>query len=208
MLIKISLKFVLKGPIDNNPALVEIMAWRRIGDKPLSEPMLIRFTDVHSGEMSWSAWIDNDHNGGIRLKPQFFCVASIGLIIVSVGTRSTMKAPCSWRWVQRTSGYPTLVYETGFKTRTALYSVRALDNFAKKIRSRIKFTQALPESENESTHVILSILSCFPLWSIRDIEGFMAHDDTSFHDAYVRHSASRLLHYITANTYRAHKFAQ
>ena len=40
ILIKITLKFVPKGPVDNNPAVVQIMAWRRIGDKPLSEPML------------------------------------------------------------------------------------------------------------------------------------------------------------------------
>ena len=40
--IKISLKFVPKGPINNNPALVLIMAWRRPGDKPLSEPMVVR----------------------------------------------------------------------------------------------------------------------------------------------------------------------
>ena len=39
--IKISLKFVPKGPINNNPALVQIMAWRRSGDKPLSEPMIV-----------------------------------------------------------------------------------------------------------------------------------------------------------------------
>ena len=39
--IKISLKFVPKGPINNIPALVEIMAWRRPGDKPLSEPMMV-----------------------------------------------------------------------------------------------------------------------------------------------------------------------
>ena len=39
--IEISLKFVPKGPIKNNPALVQIMAWRRIGDKPLSEPMMV-----------------------------------------------------------------------------------------------------------------------------------------------------------------------
>ena len=45
--IKISLKFVPKGPIDNNPALVQIMAWRRIGDKPLSESMLTSFTDAY-----------------------------------------------------------------------------------------------------------------------------------------------------------------
>ena len=41
ILIKFSLKYVRKGPIDNNPALVQIMAWRRPGDKPLSEPMMV-----------------------------------------------------------------------------------------------------------------------------------------------------------------------
>ena len=40
--IEISLKFVPKGPINNIPALVQIMAWRRSGDKPLSEPMMVR----------------------------------------------------------------------------------------------------------------------------------------------------------------------
>ena len=39
--IKISRKFVPKGPINNIPALVQIMAWRRPGDKPLSEPMMV-----------------------------------------------------------------------------------------------------------------------------------------------------------------------
>ena len=39
--IKISLKFVLKGPINIIPALVQIMAWRRPGDKPLSEPIMV-----------------------------------------------------------------------------------------------------------------------------------------------------------------------
>ena len=54
-LIKISPKFVPKGPTDNNPALVHIMAWRRIGDKSLSEPMLTWFTEAymkHYEEMS------------------------------------------------------------------------------------------------------------------------------------------------------------
>ena len=37
---KISLTLVPKDPIDDNPALAQIMAWHRIGDKPLSEPML------------------------------------------------------------------------------------------------------------------------------------------------------------------------
>ena len=41
ILIKFSLKYVRNGPIDNNPALVERMAWRRSGDKPLFQPMMI-----------------------------------------------------------------------------------------------------------------------------------------------------------------------
>ena len=40
--IKISLKFVPKGPIGNIPALVQIKAWRRSGDKPLSEPKMVK----------------------------------------------------------------------------------------------------------------------------------------------------------------------
>ena len=38
----ISLKFVPKGPINNIPALVQIMAWCRPGDMPLSEAMIVR----------------------------------------------------------------------------------------------------------------------------------------------------------------------
>ena len=34
----ISLKFVLKGPVNNIPSLVQIIAWHQPGDKPLSEP--------------------------------------------------------------------------------------------------------------------------------------------------------------------------
>ena len=40
--IKISLKFEPHGPINNIPALVQIMAWRRPGDKQLSGPMMVR----------------------------------------------------------------------------------------------------------------------------------------------------------------------
>ena len=41
VLIKVSLRFVPKGPINNNSPLVQIMAWRRSGDKPLSESMTV-----------------------------------------------------------------------------------------------------------------------------------------------------------------------
>ena len=43
----ISLKFVPKGPIDNKSALVQVMAWRRKGDKSLLGPMLAEFTDAY-----------------------------------------------------------------------------------------------------------------------------------------------------------------
>ena len=39
--INISLKFVPRGPIKNIPTLVQVMAWRRPGDKPLSEQMMV-----------------------------------------------------------------------------------------------------------------------------------------------------------------------
>ena len=47
ILIKISLKFVPYGPIDNNQALVQILTWYWIGNKPLSEPMMALFTDAY-----------------------------------------------------------------------------------------------------------------------------------------------------------------
>ena len=40
--IKISLKFVPTDPIDNIPSLVNIMDCRQSGDKPLSDPMMVR----------------------------------------------------------------------------------------------------------------------------------------------------------------------
>ena len=44
--IRISMKFVPMSRMDNMSALVQIMAWRRPGDKPFSEPMLTKFTDA------------------------------------------------------------------------------------------------------------------------------------------------------------------
>ena len=41
IVLDISLKYISKGSINNIPALVQIMAWRPPGDKPLSEPMMV-----------------------------------------------------------------------------------------------------------------------------------------------------------------------
>ena len=62
--LKIPLKFVPRGPINNIPALVQIMAWHRPGDKPLSEPMLVfvptlicvtqpQLVNVHDDIIKW-----------------------------------------------------------------------------------------------------------------------------------------------------------
>ena len=45
--IQISLKLVNRDPIDNKPVLVQVMVWRRAGDKPLPEPMMAQFTDAY-----------------------------------------------------------------------------------------------------------------------------------------------------------------
>ena len=43
-----------RGPINNIPTLVQIMAWRRPGDKPLSEPMMVRSpTHICVTELNW-----------------------------------------------------------------------------------------------------------------------------------------------------------
>ena len=53
--IQISLTFVPNGHIENMPALVQIMAWRRTGNQPFSESMMVNFTDAymrHSASIS------------------------------------------------------------------------------------------------------------------------------------------------------------
>ena len=52
--IKIPVKFVPKGPINNITALLQIMAWRRPGDKPLSETMIVTLlTNISINRPQW-----------------------------------------------------------------------------------------------------------------------------------------------------------
>ena len=62
--IKISHNFVRMGPISNIPAMVQIMDWRRPGDRPLYEAMVIsllthicvnRFQWVNKTELQYHA---------------------------------------------------------------------------------------------------------------------------------------------------------
>ena len=61
--INISLKFVPKGSINNDPALVQIMAWCRSGDKPLSESMMVSLpTHICVTRPQWvKQWEDAIH---------------------------------------------------------------------------------------------------------------------------------------------------
>ena len=51
------LEFRLRFQINNYPALVQIMAWRRSGDKPLSEPMMVSLlTHICVTRPQWVKW--------------------------------------------------------------------------------------------------------------------------------------------------------
>ena len=56
---KISLKFANKGLLDNNTALVQIMAWHRTGNKPLSEPIMASFDDAYMHHLASMSWINS-----------------------------------------------------------------------------------------------------------------------------------------------------
>ena len=62
--IEVSLKFVPKGAINNIAALIQIIAWRWPGDKPLSEPMMVRLP-THIC-VTQPQWIKNIFQCGLR----------------------------------------------------------------------------------------------------------------------------------------------
>ena len=70
--IKITLKFVPRGPINNIIALVQIMAWCQPSDKPLSELMIVSLL-MHI-YVTWPQWVKSTfvqgRLGGIGLLNQ------------------------------------------------------------------------------------------------------------------------------------------
>ena len=61
----ISLKFVPKGPINNIPALVQIMPWHRPGDKPSSEPTMVSLPTQIC--VTRPQWVNNDTEMSCRV---------------------------------------------------------------------------------------------------------------------------------------------
>ena len=79
--LKIPLWFVPKGPINNIPSLVQIKAWHRPGDKPLSEPNMVRVPTHIGHSASVSSY---DQNMG--MKPMFttYLVALSSYILIQL----------------------------------------------------------------------------------------------------------------------------
>ena len=103
--INISLKFVPKVVINNIPALVQIMAWRRPGDKPLSEPMMVNLL-THIC-VTWPQWVKDQ--GRIQYKDAFYHYS---------------KYPCGDKMVVRSSYLNDGISYTG--KMTSLYWIKAL----------------------------------------------------------------------------------
>ena len=107
ILIQISPKFILKGSINNMPALVQIMAWCRWGNKSLCEPMLVQFTT------EWCIYASLDL--GARTSPVTVMTKSESII----STRPGMAYETSknlHRCVEQTPG--ELGQKTGFNTKS------------------------------------------------------------------------------------------
>ena len=48
-----SMKCVRESPIDDSPAMVQVMVWRQTGDRPLSDPAMAYFTEAYMGDSAW-----------------------------------------------------------------------------------------------------------------------------------------------------------
>ena len=58
ILIQISFKYIPKGPINNNPALVHKTAWRQPDDMPISEPAMVRLLiHIYISRPQWFNWL-------------------------------------------------------------------------------------------------------------------------------------------------------
>ena len=117
--IKISMKFVPNGRIYNNPALVQIMAWRGSGEKPLSEPTVISLlTHICVTRPQWDNLVNNisfklqminfidqvseslaktpiEFNDDLR---EFYFLGNVGEWIPQTFRKSNELFLCTWFW--------------------------------------------------------------------------------------------------------------
>ena len=86
-----------KGPINNIPALVQKMAWRRLGDKSLSEQMMISFL-THIC-VTWPQWVNQSLTIVLFLRNPMYTQPfhSMGLIVVGHICHFTENFSCRQR---------------------------------------------------------------------------------------------------------------
>ena len=99
--VKISLKFILNGSINNIPAFVQIMAWRRPGNKPISEPMIVRLpTHICVTRPRWVNTLRLTQNGRhfqIHFFNESHCISIlISLMFVITDNKSALFQVMAW----------------------------------------------------------------------------------------------------------------
>ena len=91
--IKFSLKFVPKGQINYISALVQIMAWRRRGDKPLFEPMMISLlTHICVTRPQWVNMKDDQ----LRRISSLTCKYQVGMTTSRISVFTILTLNKSW----------------------------------------------------------------------------------------------------------------
>ena len=97
---KFSLKFVPKRPINNIQALVQIMAWCRPGDKPLSEPMMVcLLTHIGVTRPQWVNWSFSEprwHQTWRRHLQQYFKDKTSDMSLSYIISSPTIYASLNW----------------------------------------------------------------------------------------------------------------
>ena len=96
--IKISLKCVSKGLISNIPALVQIMAWRRSGDNPLSEPMMVRLLTLIC--VTRPQWINPLSAGPVHIIHQNLCTTAPADALAPGGARASAGTALAIRYMR------------------------------------------------------------------------------------------------------------
>ena len=92
--IKISLKFVPKGPFDNIPALFQIMAWCRPGDKPLSEAMKVSLlTHICVARPQWV------NSGAIHIIWLLYDIETFVILVTLCNGNPAVSNGITLRWV-------------------------------------------------------------------------------------------------------------
>ena len=82
IVVKISLTCIPKAPNNNIPALVQIMTWRRLGDKPLSEAIMVSLlTNIC---VTRPQWVNTRHQFISVWRRHFFITQITWIVVASV----------------------------------------------------------------------------------------------------------------------------